>query len=89
MSARGTEWPGAVPSSRERQRDTTTRRHADNAPSSRVPRAVSGAGTRAKDPGTPRNPRRARLLRILFDPAEIDSAFIPSERVSLSQESEG
>jgi len=35
------------------------------------------------------NPRRARLLRILFDPAESDSAFIPSERFSLSQESEG
>jgi len=34
------------------------------------------------------NPRRARLLRILFNPAEGDPAFIPTERVSLSRETE-
>jgi len=84
VSAPSTEWPGAGPSSRERQRATTTWHHADNG----APRAVSSAGTRAKNPGTPMNPRRARLLRILFDPTESDSAFIPPERVSLSRESE-
>jgi len=88
VSATGTEWAAAAPGSRERQREATTGRHADNGALRAAPLRVSSAGTPAKDPGTPMNPRRARLLRILFDPAESDSTFIPPELVSLSRESE-
>lgn len=65
MNAAGTKWPAAGSSSRSSQRNATTGRRANNV----APRA-SRAGTPAKDPSTPMNPRRARLLRILFDPAE-------------------